>query len=96
MPGILEATETSTLPPYGGIPSDVEIPGRTHTEKWTALYQLCSERGVSRCLKLQFLTGRPFHGGRRVERHEEIGGHQPDFRAEISRHGESHRSARCT
>jgi putative ABC transport system permease protein len=59
MPGILEATETSTLPPYGGIPSDIEIPGKTHEEKWTALYQLCSE-GYFPVLKLQFLTGRPF------------------------------------
>ena len=59
MPGIVEATETSTLPPYGGIPSDIEIPGKTHAEKWTTLYQLCSE-GYFPVLKLQFLTGRPF------------------------------------
>jgi len=59
MPGIVEATETSTLPPYGGIPSDIEIPGKTHEEKWTTLYQLCSE-GYFPVLKLQFLTGRPF------------------------------------
>jgi putative ABC transport system permease protein len=59
MPGIAEATETSTLPPYGGIPSDIEVPGKTHDEKWTALYQLCSE-GYFPVLKLQFLTGRPF------------------------------------
>ncbi len=59
MPGIVEATETSTLPPYGGIPSDIEIPGKTHAEKWTALYQLCSE-GYFPVLKLQLLTGRPF------------------------------------
>src|SRR5713226_4648572 len=30
LPGVVEATETSTLPPYGGIPSDIEIPGKTH------------------------------------------------------------------
>jgi len=59
MPGVAEATETSTLPPYGGIGTDVEIPGKTHSEKWTALYQLCSE-GYFPVLKLQFLTGRPF------------------------------------
>jgi predicted permease len=59
MPGIVEATETSTLPPYGGIPSDIEIPGKTHEEKWTALYQLCSE-GYFPVLRIQFLTGRPF------------------------------------
>jgi predicted permease len=59
MPGIVDATETSTLPPYGGINSDIEIPGKTHSEKWTALYQLCSE-GYFPVLKIQFLMGRPF------------------------------------
>ena len=43
LPGVLEATETSTLPPYGGINTDIEIPGKTHAEKWTSLFQLCSE-----------------------------------------------------
>jgi putative ABC transport system permease protein len=59
MPGIVAATETSTLPPYGGIDSDIEIPGKTHAEKWTALFQLCSE-GYFPVLKLQFIAGRPF------------------------------------
>ena len=52
-------TETSTLPPYGGIPSDIEIPGKTHAEKWNALFQLCSE-GYFPVLKIQFIDGRPF------------------------------------
>ncbi len=59
LPGVVEATETSTLPPYGGIPSDVEIPGKTHSEKWTAMFQLCSE-GYFGVLKIQFVQGRPF------------------------------------
>ena len=59
MPGILAATETSTLPPYGGIPSDIEIPGKTHDEKWETLYQLCSE-GYFSVLEIQFLQGRAF------------------------------------
>src|SRR5216683_1746387 len=59
LPGVLEATETSTLPPYGGIPSDIEIPGKTHAEKWNALFQLCSE-GYFPVLKIQFVDGRPF------------------------------------
>jgi putative ABC transport system permease protein len=59
LPGILEATETSTLPPYGGIPSDIEIPGKTHAEKWNAMFQLCSE-GYFPVLKIQFVDGRPF------------------------------------
>jgi predicted permease len=59
MPGIVEATETSTLPPYGGIGSDIDIPGKTHSEKWNAPFQLCSE-GYFSVLKIQFLQGRPF------------------------------------
>src|SRR6266705_291857 len=59
LPGIVEATETSTLPPYGGIPSDIEIPGKTHAEKWNAMFQLCSE-GYFAVLKIQFLDGRAF------------------------------------
>jgi len=59
LPGVVEATETSTLPPYGGIPSDIEIPGKTHSEKWTALFQLCSE-GYFPVLKIQLIAGRPF------------------------------------
>jgi len=70
LPGVVEATETSTLPPYGGIPSDIEIPGKTHTEKWNAMFQLCSE-GYFNVLKIQFLDGRAFteaevNGGRKL------------------------------
>ena len=59
LPGVVDATETSTLPPYGGIPSDIEIPGKTHQEKWDAMFQLCSERYFS-TLKIQLIDGRPF------------------------------------
>jgi hypothetical protein len=59
LPGVVAATETSTLPPYGGIRSDVEVPGKTHDEKWTALFQLCSE-GYFDVLRIRFVEGRPF------------------------------------
>lgn len=42
-PGVIAATETSTLPPYGGIGTEVEIPGKVHTEKWNAIVQIVSE-----------------------------------------------------
>lgn len=58
-PGVIDATETSTLPPYGGIPTDIEILGRTHEEKWNAVFELCSE-DYSLVLKVPFLEGRPF------------------------------------
>lgn len=59
LPGVVEATETSTLPPYGGIPSEIEVSSKTHAEKWNALFQLCSE-GYFPVLKIQFVDGRPF------------------------------------
>ena len=57
IPGVVAVTETSTLPPYGGIGSEVEVPGRTHNEKWHAIYQLCSE-GYFPVLGLKLLHGR--------------------------------------
>jgi putative ABC transport system permease protein len=59
LPGIVDATETSTLPPYGGIGSDVDIPGKTHDEKWRAMFQLVSE-GYFPVLKIQLVDGRTF------------------------------------
>jgi putative ABC transport system permease protein len=59
LPGVVEVTETSTLPPFGGIPSDIEITGKTHAEKWNALFQLCSE-GYFPVLKIKFVDGRSF------------------------------------
>jgi putative ABC transport system permease protein len=59
LPGVVAATETSTLPPYGGIPSDIEVPGKTHAEKWNAMFQLVSE-GYFSVLKIQFIDGRGF------------------------------------
>ena len=56
-PGVVAAAETSTLPGFGGIPSDVEVPGRTHAEKWNALFQLCSE-GYFPTVGIRMLRGR--------------------------------------
>jgi len=43
LPGVVAVTETSALPPYGGIGSEVTVPGKTHADKWEAMFQLCSE-----------------------------------------------------
>jgi putative ABC transport system permease protein len=59
VPGVVSATETSTLPPYGGIPSDIEVPGKVHSETWTSLFQLCSEQYFT-VLRIQFQRGRGF------------------------------------
>ena len=57
LPGVVAATETSTLPPYGGIGTDIDIPGKTHPERWNAIFQLCSE-GYFPTLGLKLIRGR--------------------------------------
>jgi putative ABC transport system permease protein len=57
LPGVVAATETTTLPPHGGLRSEIDIPGKTHLEKWEAIYQLCSE-GYFPTLRLRLLRGR--------------------------------------
>ena len=57
LPGVVAVTETSTLPPYGGIGSELEVPGKTHPDKWRAIYQLCSE-GYFPTLGLKLISGR--------------------------------------
>lgn len=57
LPGVVAATETSTLPPYGGIRSELQIPGKTHSEKWQTIFQLTSE-GYAPTLGLRLLRGR--------------------------------------
>ena len=70
LPGVVVATETTTLPPYGGIGTDLEIIGKTHTEKWRGIFQLCSE-GYFQTLGLRLARGRTFsaaevNGARKV------------------------------
>ena len=57
LPGVVAATETSTLPPYGGIGTEIDITGKTHSERWDAIFQLCSE-GYIPTLGLKVLRGR--------------------------------------
>jgi putative ABC transport system permease protein len=57
LPGVVGATETITLPPYGGIGTEIDIPGKTHAEKWRGLYQLVSE-GWADTLGLRITRGR--------------------------------------
>jgi putative ABC transport system permease protein len=57
LPGVVSATETSTLPPYGGIGSEIDVLGKTPTERWDSIFQLCSE-GYFKTLGLRTLRGR--------------------------------------
>ncbi len=57
LPGVVSVTAMSTLPPYGGIRSEVEVAGKTHNERWEALLQLVSE-GYFETLGLRLQRGR--------------------------------------
>lgn len=58
-PGVVAATETSSLPPYGGAETEVTVPGTTHSEKWNSLLQLVS-KDYFRTLGLHLLEGNVF------------------------------------
>jgi putative ABC transport system permease protein len=57
LPGVIAVTEAFTLPPFWGPESDVTVPGRTHTERWNAMFDLVSE-GWFRTLGVPLERGR--------------------------------------
>jgi putative ABC transport system permease protein len=57
LPGVVAATATSTLPPYGGIRTEAEVIGKPQVEKQYALFQLVSE-GYFPTLELRLIRGR--------------------------------------
>jgi putative ABC transport system permease protein len=57
LPGVVAAATTASLPPYGGPRSDVEIPGRPGSERWSAQIDLCSD-GFFRTVGIRLLRGR--------------------------------------
>ena len=57
LPGVASAAVVTSLPPYGGIRSIVDVPGRVHTDDWNAMIQLSSEE-YFRTLGLRLLRGR--------------------------------------
>ena len=59
LPGVVNVTETSDLPPYGGIRSKLLIPGKTAAEDWQTIFQLCSD-GYFPTLGIRLLRGRGF------------------------------------
>jgi putative ABC transport system permease protein len=57
LPGVITAAETWMLPPNDAIRSDVTIPGKSHSEQWNAITNLCSE-DYPQTLELLLLKGR--------------------------------------
>jgi putative ABC transport system permease protein len=58
-PGVESASAMSSIPAYGGIRSELQISGKTHTEKWETIFQLCSQDHFS-LLRIPLLDGRSF------------------------------------
>jgi putative ABC transport system permease protein len=57
LPGVVSASVISSLPPYGGIRLEIDVPGKTHDKRWEAIYNLCSE-GYFETLGVRRLRGR--------------------------------------
>jgi len=57
LPGVVDAAEAVTLPPFGGPISEVTLPGKTHSEHWNAMLELCSE-GWFRTVAVPLVRGR--------------------------------------
>jgi putative ABC transport system permease protein len=66
LPGVTAASASTGLPIYGlpiygRIMGDIDVPGQSHTERWDAVYQLCSE-GYFLTLGLRLARGRTLTG----------------------------------
>lgn len=57
VPGLIAATEATSLPPYSFGWTEVVIPGKTHSEPWGTTFDLCSE-GYFETLDRHLLRGR--------------------------------------
>ncbi|HEY6328221.1 MAG TPA: ABC transporter permease, partial [Blastocatellia bacterium] len=57
LPGVSDAAESDGIPPDGVFGSSIDIPGRVHTEQWSAAIQRCSE-GYFSAVRMRLLDGR--------------------------------------
>jgi len=59
LPGVIDVSPITNIPPNGFTSSDLEIPGKSHSDKWNALLELCGDSYFS-VLRAEFQSGRPF------------------------------------
>jgi putative ABC transport system permease protein len=59
MPGVIAVAQTTGLPPFGGSATDIDVPGKLHTQHWTGQVELCSD-SYFRTIGLRFLSGSAF------------------------------------
>jgi putative ABC transport system permease protein len=58
-PGVLDASETLGLPPYGGFNADADVAGKTHSERWPINGELAGD-GYFATLHIPIVLGRSF------------------------------------
>jgi putative ABC transport system permease protein len=56
MPGIVAAAQTTGLPPYGGMRTEIDVPGKLHAEQWTGLFERCDD-GYFKTIGFHLLRG---------------------------------------
>ena len=59
LPGVVDAAQSSSLPPYGGSDIKLEVVGKTHFDDWHTLFQSVSE-GYFHTLRIELKQGRTF------------------------------------
>lgn len=57
VPGVVSATAALDFPPFGGIDTEFEVPGKTHSEKWKGQMGFVDDQFL-RTLGLRLLRGR--------------------------------------
>jgi putative ABC transport system permease protein len=62
LPGVVDAAESSTVPPYSFETSKLEIAGKTHQDDWQTLLQTVSQQ-YFRTLRIELKKGRTFTEG---------------------------------
>ena len=62
LPGVVDASASSSIPPYGGAESKVEIAGKTHAGDWQTRFQYISE-DYFRVLRIDLKEGRTLSEG---------------------------------
>jgi putative ABC transport system permease protein len=58
-PGVVDASESLAAPPYAGFTPDVDVAGKTHSERWTANCELAGDAYFA-TLRIPILSGRSF------------------------------------
>src|SRR2546427_6830151 len=57
LPGVITATVSLSVPPLWGAGSFITVPGKSHSERWESMFDLCSD-GYIQTLGLRLLRGR--------------------------------------